>query len=126
MRYRSQRVAYPYFVVALLLFGLQMVFGLLSAAKYLGPDPLIDLLPFDVTKVIHTNLLLVWVLTGFMEVVRRLVAAILLKRSKRRFMKSWIASPRRVPRSRSWIEQSIRFKRISCCLANAPWIRRCY
>jgi len=66
MRYRSQRVAYPYFVVALLLFGLQMVFGLLSAAKYLGPDPLIDLLPFDVTKVIHTNLLLVWVLTGFM------------------------------------------------------------
>jgi nitric oxide reductase subunit B len=66
MRYRSQRVAYPYFVVALLLFGLQMVFGLLSAAKYLGPDPLLDILPFDVTKVIHTNLLLVWVLTGFM------------------------------------------------------------
>src|SRR6266508_5419484 len=66
MRYRSQRVAYPYFVVALLLFGLQMVFGLLSASKYLGPDPLLGLLPFDVTKVIHTNLLLVWVLTGFM------------------------------------------------------------
>ncbi len=66
MRYRSQRVAYAYFVVALLLFGLQMVFGLLSASKYLGPDPLLGLLPFDVTKVIHTNLLLVWVLTGFM------------------------------------------------------------
>jgi nitric oxide reductase subunit B len=59
-------VAYPYFVVALLLFGLQMVFGLLSAAKYLGADPLLNWLPFDVTKVIHTNLLLVWVLTGFM------------------------------------------------------------
>ena len=66
MRYRSQRVAYPYFVVAMLLFGLQMVFGLLSAAKYLGPDPLLNVLPFDVTKVIHTNLLLVWLLTGFM------------------------------------------------------------
>jgi nitric oxide reductase subunit B len=66
MRYPSQRVAYPYFVVALLLFGLQMVFGLLAAAKYLGPDPLINLLPFDVTKAIHTNLLLVWLLTGFM------------------------------------------------------------
>ncbi len=66
MRYRSQWVAYPYFVVALLLYGLQMVFGLLSAAKYLGPDPLINLMAFDVTKEIHTNLLIVWVLTGFM------------------------------------------------------------
>lgn len=66
MRFRSQRVAYHYFVVALLLYGLQVVFGLLSAAKYLGPDPLLNILPFDRTKVIHTNLLIVWVLTGFM------------------------------------------------------------
>ena len=50
MRFRSQWVAYPYFAVALLLFGLQMVFGLLSAAKYLGPDPLLNILPFNVTK----------------------------------------------------------------------------
>jgi nitric oxide reductase subunit B len=66
MRYRSQSVAYWYFAVAMVLFGLQIVFGLLSAAKYLGPDPLLYILPFDVTKVIHTNLLIVWVLTGFM------------------------------------------------------------
>ena len=50
----------------MVLFGLQLIFGLLSAAKYLGPDPLLYILPFDVTKVIHTNLLIVWVLTGFM------------------------------------------------------------
>jgi nitric oxide reductase subunit B len=66
MRYRTQSVAYWYFAVAMVLFGLQLVFGLLSAAKYLGPDPLLYILPFDVTKVIHTNLLIVWVLTGFM------------------------------------------------------------
>ena len=66
MRYKSQSVAYWYFAVAMVLFGLQLVFGLLSAAKYLGPDPLLYILPFDVTKVIHTNLLVVWVLTGFM------------------------------------------------------------
>jgi nitric oxide reductase subunit B len=66
MRYASQRVAYAYFVVAVLLFGLQVAFGLLAAAKYLGPDPLLQVLPFDVVKVIHTNLLLVWLLTGFM------------------------------------------------------------
>ena len=66
MRYRTQIVAYHYFVVALLLYGLQVAFGLLSAAKYLGPDPLINWLPFHVAKAIHTNLLIVWVLTGFM------------------------------------------------------------
>ncbi|OWW21055.1 cbb3-type cytochrome c oxidase subunit I [Noviherbaspirillum denitrificans] len=66
MRYKSQSVAYWYFAVAMVLFGLQVVFGLLSAAKYLGPDPLLYILPFDVSKMIHTNLLVVWVLTGFM------------------------------------------------------------
>jgi len=66
MRYRSQWIAYPYFVVAMLLFGLQMVFGILAAVKYLGPDPLLNILPFDKVKAIHTNLLIVWVLTGFM------------------------------------------------------------
>ena len=66
MRYKSQSVAYWYFALAMILFGLQLVFGLLSAAKYLGPDPLLNLMPFDVTKTIHTNLLIVWVITGFM------------------------------------------------------------
>ncbi|MFP5393746.1 MAG: cbb3-type cytochrome c oxidase subunit I [Gammaproteobacteria bacterium] len=66
MRYKSQSVAYWYFAVAVALLGLQVVFGLLSAAKYLGPDPLLYILPFDVTKVIHTNLLVVWVICAFM------------------------------------------------------------
>lgn len=66
MRYKSQSIAYWYFALAMILFGLQLVFGLLSAAKYLGPDPLLNIMPFDVTKTIHTNLLIVWVLTGFM------------------------------------------------------------
>ena len=73
MRYRTQAVAYPYFVVALLLYGLQMAFGLLAAAKYLGPDPIKAFLPFDVTKAIHTNLLIVWTLTGFMGAAHWLV-----------------------------------------------------
>ena len=36
MRYRSQRVAYPYFAVAMLLFGLQLVFGLLVGREVPG------------------------------------------------------------------------------------------
>lgn len=66
MRYRSQMVAYSYFAIAMLLFGLQIVLGLLMASKYLGPDPLLEYLPFDRAKAMHTNLLIVWVLTGFM------------------------------------------------------------
>jgi nitric oxide reductase subunit B len=66
MRYRSQAVAYWYFALAMGLFGLQIAFGMLAASKYLGPDPLLNILPFDVAKMIHTNLLVVWVLTGFM------------------------------------------------------------
>ena len=56
MRFRSQRVAYYYFVVALLLYGLQIAVGLLSAAKYLGPDPLLHILPFDRAKEILAHL----------------------------------------------------------------------
>lgn len=66
MSYESQRIAYAYFLSALLLFGLQVAFGFLSLAKYLGPDPLIDAMNFATTKTIHTNLLLVWNITGFM------------------------------------------------------------
>ncbi len=66
MRFRSQSIAYWYFAVAVCLFGLQLAFGLLSVVKYLGPDPLLDYIPFDRAKACHTNLLIIWVLTGFM------------------------------------------------------------
>ncbi|HUH88122.1 MAG TPA: cbb3-type cytochrome c oxidase subunit I [Pusillimonas sp.] len=74
MRYQTQSVAYWYFALAMILFGLQMVFGLMSAAKYLGPDPLLNVMAFDVTKTIHTNLLIVWVLTGFMGATYWIIA----------------------------------------------------
>lgn len=53
MPYQSQRVAYAYFLAAVLLFGLQVAFGFLSLAKYLGPDPLLNLLNFATSKTIH-------------------------------------------------------------------------
>jgi nitric oxide reductase subunit B len=71
--YRSQRIAYGYFLAALVLFALQIAFGFLSLAKYLGPDPLRDVMHFATTKAIHTNLLLVWLLTGFMGAAYYLV-----------------------------------------------------
>jgi nitric oxide reductase subunit B len=66
MTYRSQRVAWAWFAAAVLLFALQVAFGYLILAKYLGPDPLLGVMNFATGKAIHTNLLLVWLLTGFM------------------------------------------------------------
>src|SRR5512143_2451196 len=62
----TQREAYPYFVLAVLLFALQLVFGFLTIAKYIWPDPLIGILPFNTTRAIHINLLVFWLLLGFM------------------------------------------------------------
>lgn len=66
MTYQSQKVAYPFFLCATLLFGLQVVFGLLLIVKYIWPDPLITVLPFNTARAIHTNLLVLWMLLGFM------------------------------------------------------------
>ncbi len=77
-----------------------MVFGLLAAAKYLGPDPLIDVLPFDVTKAIHTNLLLVWLLTAFMGAAYYLVP----EESRRRALQR---PPRPTSSSRIWTAMGV-------------------
>jgi len=68
LSYSSQRVAYPYFFVALLLFLLQVVVGIWLALSYAVTMPqwLVDILPFSTTRAIHTNLLVLWLLLGFM------------------------------------------------------------
>ncbi len=65
-QYESQRVAYPYFIVAILLFGLQVLFGLVIGAQYIWPDLLFPLIPFNIARMIHINLLVVWIIMGFM------------------------------------------------------------
>jgi nitric oxide reductase subunit B len=66
--YQTQRVAYPYFVVALLLFGLQLVLGLWLAFNYwfTVPQAIVDVFPFSTARAMHTNLLVLWLLLGFM------------------------------------------------------------
>ncbi|MGE5307087.1 MAG: cbb3-type cytochrome c oxidase subunit I [Alphaproteobacteria bacterium] len=68
LAYPSQRVAYPYFVIALLLFVLQVVVGIWLALSYAVtmPQGLVDILPFSTTRAFHTNLLVLWLLLGFM------------------------------------------------------------
>jgi nitric oxide reductase subunit B len=68
LAYPSQRVAYPYFVIALLLFVLQVIVGIWLALSYTVtmPQGLVDIIPFSTTRAVHTNLLVLWLLLGFM------------------------------------------------------------
>jgi nitric oxide reductase subunit B len=65
MKYASQRVARVYFTGALLLFAVQVTFGLLAGTVYVFPNFLAELLPFSILRMVHTNALVVWLLMGF-------------------------------------------------------------
>ena len=65
-KYESQRVSYPFFVIAMLLFGLQILFGLVIGAQYVWPDFLFPAVPFNIARMIHINLLVIWLIFGFM------------------------------------------------------------
>jgi nitric oxide reductase subunit B len=66
MKFRSQRVAYLFFASALLLFVLQIVFGFIMGFAHMGFDVLHDYIPFNAARSSHLNLLVVWLLSGFM------------------------------------------------------------
>ncbi len=66
MKFESQQVAKPYFIFALILFAGQIIFGLLMGMQYINGDTLFPHIPFNVARMVHTNLLIVWLLFGFM------------------------------------------------------------
>src|SRR6266498_1925724 len=66
MKYQSQRVAYYFFAVAMLLLCLQIVYGFIMAFAHMGYDGLHDYIPFNTARASHNNLLVVWLLCGFM------------------------------------------------------------
>lgn len=65
MKYESQKVALAYFAVAMGLFAVQVLVGLLAGTVYVLPNVLSELLPFNLIRMIHTNALIVWLLMGF-------------------------------------------------------------
>ncbi len=66
MKYASQAVAKPYFIAANALFLGQILFGLIMGLQYVVGDFLFPAIPFNVARMVHTNLLIVWLLFGFM------------------------------------------------------------
>jgi len=66
MKYKSQKVAYWFFALSMLLFVLQLVYGFIMGFAHAGFDGLHDIIPFNTAKAVHLNLLVVWLLSGFM------------------------------------------------------------
>lgn len=65
MKYQTQKIALIYMVTALILFAVQVTVGLILGYVYIAPNFLSELLPFNVLRMLHTNSLIVWLITGF-------------------------------------------------------------
>ncbi len=73
MKYSSQMVAKPYFIFALILLAGEILFGLILGLQYINGDFLFPEIPFNVARMVHTNLLIVLILFGFMGAAYYLV-----------------------------------------------------
>lgn len=61
----GQQLAIKYFTVAVALFVAQILFGLLSGLQYLWPGLLFEILDFNMTRTLHINAMVVWMLFAF-------------------------------------------------------------
>lgn len=66
MKYESQKVAFWFFATCMLLLSLQIIYGFIMGFDRIGLDVLHEWIPFNAARATHTNLLVVWLLTGFM------------------------------------------------------------
>ncbi len=66
LKYRSWKVAWAFFATCMLLLSLQITYGFLMAFAHMGWDGLHPWIPFNTMRATHTNLLVVWLLAGFM------------------------------------------------------------
>ncbi len=67
--YRSQQLAIKYLTAAIVLFGVMILAGLLSASYYVHQDFLYGRLDFNISKILHIDTLVIWLLMGFMGAI---------------------------------------------------------
>ncbi len=87
MKYESQSIAKLYFIAAIGLFTGQIIFGIIMGLQYVIGDFLFPEIPFNVARMVHTNLLIVWLLFGFMGSAYYLVP----EESERELYAPWLA-----------------------------------
>ncbi|WP_457594743.1 cbb3-type cytochrome c oxidase subunit I [Hydrogenimonas sp.] len=61
-QYESQKLAMNYYRVAIVLFGAQLLMGLIAAIQFLYPSFLFEVFDFNVARMVHINALVVWML----------------------------------------------------------------
>ena len=66
LKYQSQSVSKLYFIAAMALFSGQIIFGIGLGLQYVIGDLFFPYIPFNIARMVHTNLLIVWLLFGFM------------------------------------------------------------
>lgn len=66
MKFKSQKIAYYFFALSMLLLSLQIVYGFINGFAHMGYDVLHEWIPFNVSVTTHKNLLVFWLLSGFM------------------------------------------------------------
>ena len=88
MKYQSQLVSKQYFIAAIGLFVGQILFGVVMGMQYVVGDFLFPEIPFNVARMVHTNLLIVWLLFGFMGAAYYLVP----EESERELEMPWLAN----------------------------------
>ena len=62
LKYDSQKLAVKYFGVAVVLFGAQLVMGLIAAYQFINPEFLFNVFNFSTARMVHINALVVWLL----------------------------------------------------------------
>ncbi len=62
LKYESQKLGMMYFRVAIILFGAQLLMGLIAAFQFLVPGFLFEIFDFSVARMVHINALIVWML----------------------------------------------------------------
>jgi nitric oxide reductase subunit B len=67
--FRSQQLALRYFAAAMTLFGIMIVAGLLASTHYVQDGFMLNKLDFSITKTLHIDTMIIWLLMGFIGAV---------------------------------------------------------
>ncbi len=73
LKFESQKLAINYFIVAAILFGAQLMMGLIAATQFLYPSFLFETFDFSVARMVHINALVVWMLYAMIGSVYYLI-----------------------------------------------------
>lgn len=86
IQYKTQRLSLRFFMLMLVLFGFQVVYGLILATQQVDPTFLSGVLNFNVARAEHLNLGIMWIVCGFIGSI--LFVGPLL--SKRELVTPWL------------------------------------